>query len=627
MKNFPRSATEGLSLIRSYPQHSELFRDNSKREWYYKVIPSGAGRFCGGSNHTGKKLLQNSRKIALRAANREIGRLVSGLILLLAGASGALGQEPTFSEDVAPILWKNCAECHREGQSAPFALVNFEDARKHASQILELVSAGEMPPWLPGDRGLQMVGERGLSVAEIETLRQWVEGDRSEGESLPDELLPTFEGDEWQLGEPDLILELDEPWTLEAEGKDVFRNFVISNPLDEKRFVRAVEYRIGNARVVHHAIVQIDETGSCRELDAADQESGFPGMGMGDSEPPDGYFLGWSPGKSPSISAKRMAWTLNPGVDFVMQMHLLPSGKREEVAPKVGLYFTEEAPIARPLAFYLRDAYIDIPAGESSYRVRQEFELPCEVAVLAFYPHAHYVCRSMSVAVRYPDGSNAMLLDIPQWDFDWQDLYTLEKPAILPAGARILMEYVYDNSDANSDNPYSPPRRTQVGNGSYDEMGTLWVQVLPLSPKGYAEFPMAQNRYAAESRPSTRNFYNYGRDLQMKRQVEEAIEYYQKAIDLGPEHSRSHFQLSLAYLEKGINVKAFDSIVEAVRLDPGNAKYRFKLGELHAARAEFSEAQAAFAEVLRLSPNYPRAEEFRAASEGLAKNGGNKNPK
>src|SRR5687767_8609326 len=188
----------------------------------------------------------------LMAVNLRAARVLC-FVLFMASAS-APRSEVTFSGQIAPILFRHCASCHRPGQSAPFSLLNYTDAKKHASDLAKATSTGYMPPWLPAQGFHEFIGERHLTSNEISLIQRWVatgavEGDRKD---LPSP--PRFpEG--WQLGPPDLIVEMPEPYSLAAEGKDLYRNFVIPAPLAETRFVRAFEFHPRN-RAVHHVRIR-----------------------------------------------------------------------------------------------------------------------------------------------------------------------------------------------------------------------------------------------------------------------------------------------------------------------------------------------------------------------------------
>src|ERR1043166_3015318 len=329
----------------------------------------------------------------------------------------------TFHKEIAPILFQHCAPCHRPGQAGPFSLLTYADAKKHAREMVEVTARRYMPPWPPEPGFGEFVGERRLSAGEMDSLRRWYDQGTPEGNSADGPAPPKF-SDEWFLGKPDLIVTMPEAYELSADGKDIYRNFVVPIPISQRRFVQGMELRPGNARIVHHAFVLFDRTRTARKLDQADPGPGFSGMNIpGGLEGPEGFFLGWQPGKLPARSPEGLAWPLEPGTDLVLQMHLRPSGKIEPIRASLGFYFTDKAPTNMPSKISLGSYNIDIPAGATNYVVTDSYRLPVDVSVLAIAPHAHYLAREMQVYALLPDGGQKWLLLIRNWDFNWQGDY------------------------------------------------------------------------------------------------------------------------------------------------------------------------------------------------------------
>ena len=269
-------------------------------------------------------------------------------VVVCAASAYAQGPSPTFSKDVAPIVFKNCAMCHRPGELAPFNLLTYDDVKQHARQIATVTKSRFMPPWKPepSESGMAFQGERRLTEAEIQTLQRWVDAGTPEGDRRDLPPAPAFPST-WHLGEPDLVVTMPEPFDVPADGKDVFRNIVLKVPTTALRYVQAIEFRPGNPRVLHHARVLVDETDASRWRDAQDPGPGFGGMEAPEAHFPDGHFLGWAPGK---LAAKEaLPWPLAPGTDLVIQMHLRPTGKPERLQASVGLYFSDKPPAASPV--------------------------------------------------------------------------------------------------------------------------------------------------------------------------------------------------------------------------------------------------------------------------------------
>ncbi|MBI5853211.1 MAG: cytochrome c [Planctomycetes bacterium] len=421
--------------------------------------------------------------------------LLAALLSALAcpGQSTDDHARPNFAEDVASILVRHCAACHRPGEAAPFPLLTFEDAKKRAKMIARVTGDRLMPPWHAATGHLAFVGERGLSDAEIGTLRAWVESGAPEGPRDRSPAVPEFPGG-WRLGTPDLVLEMDEAFEVPADGPDVYRNFVLPLGLDADRWVRAIELRPSARKVVHHSLFFVDTSGAARAQDGQDGKPGFRGMGFasgaargrrgesGDTLGGWGQLGGWTVGMTPQFLPDGLAMPLPRSGDIVLQTHFHPSGKVEHEKSTIGIWFGEK-PKRTLTAIQLPPLFgalwgIDIPAGERRYEVRDSFVLPVAVDGVSIGGHAHYLCTDLRATATSPDGDEIVLLDVPRWDFGWQDRYTFAQPVRLPAGTRLDFVLHWDNSADNPSNPHDPPRRVRWGRESEDEMGSLTLQVV-----------------------------------------------------------------------------------------------------------------------------------------------------
>src|ERR1051326_1067237 len=273
---------------------------------------------------------------------------------------------PTFTRDIAPIIFQNCSSCHRPGQSAPFSLLNCADVKKHMKKIAEVTARRYMPPWLPEPGYGDFAGLLRLSADQIRLIQQWTSQGGVEGE--PNELPPLPKwSEDWLLGEPDLIVTMPLSYTLPAEGKDVYRNFVIPTSLATRRYVKAVEFRPGNPKIVHHAFLYIDRTRQSRRLDGKDGAPGFPGMKTPDGvQMPEGHFLVWQPGKLPSPEPEGLSGALKKVSAWFLQMPLRPSGKPEPIQSRVGFYFTDTPPTSTCFKLALASLTIDLPPGSTN---------------------------------------------------------------------------------------------------------------------------------------------------------------------------------------------------------------------------------------------------------------------
>lgn len=392
-----------------------------------------------------------------------------------AGQDSAAPARPTFAKHVAPILYKNCVTCHRPGEVAPFSLQTYADAKKRAAMIAAVAQQGVMPPWKPRPGHGEFRYERRLTEAQIATLKRWAETGAAPGNlnALPP--APTFKTG-WQLGPPDKILRLPEPFRIPAEGRDVYQHFVFSLGKPRDRYLRAIEVRPGNRRVAHHAVGILDRSGKARELDAKTPEPGYRGMG-GAGFLPAGFTPGYVPGQTPRLMAEDGAIVLPKGADFVLQMHYHPTGKPETDQTEVGLYFTDRKPTRNNNIVLLGSSDIDIRPGDSAYKVSDQFKVPVDVTVGSIWAHLHLLGKDVHVWAELPSGQTREMLWINDWDFNWQDTYLYKEPFRLPAGTVIRSEYVFDNSAANPRNPNSPPRRVLIGENSTDEMAGLIIGV------------------------------------------------------------------------------------------------------------------------------------------------------
>jgi len=254
---------------------------------------------------------------------------------------------PDFAHDVAPIVYQHCVSCHHPGGMGPFSLASYADLYKRASQIASVTRRRFMPPWLPEEGYGDFAGENRLTDSQIRTIAEWAAAGAPEGPQVQIPTPPQF-SEGWQLGPPDLVLEAKDSLTVPASGPDIFWNFPFTPKLTGPRYVRAVEIRPGNPRVVHHSNLMVDRGGSAHRAAAAGS-SGFPGMDLTvvrSPFDPDGNFLFWKPGVPPHEEAPGFSWRLLPGDAFVLNTHLHPSGKPEAVHPQVGTYFTRYSAIA-----------------------------------------------------------------------------------------------------------------------------------------------------------------------------------------------------------------------------------------------------------------------------------------
>ncbi len=539
-----------------------------------------------------------------------------------------------FTRDVAPLVFEHCSGCHRPGQGAPFDLLTYADCRRRAKQMAEVTASHYMPPWLPEPGYGEFEGERRLSPAEIDLLRRWAEGGAPEGDpsALPQ---PPRWTEGWSLGQPDLVVKVPRPYTLPAEGLDVYRNLVFPIPLKERRFVRGVEFKPGNPRVVHHAFINVDDTPMSRRQAAGADPPGIDGMVMPEtSYMPGGQFLGWQPGKAPSFSPEGLSWVLKPGSDCVLQLHMHPSGKPEEVQPTLGFFFTDQPPTNQMVRLNLSQLFIDIPAGSTHVWVEQSYVLPVDVRVVGISPHCHYLGKEIQGVATLPDGSRQWLLWIRNWDFNWQGDYRYKTPQFLPRGTHLQMRLRFDNSTNNISNPHHPPVRVRYGLQTTDEMAELWFQVLAGSQSDYDallgdfhrqlarwSIEFNQDRIARDPQDAEART-KVGRALHFLGQPAAALEQLRAAVDARPDYDRAHYELGYLHLRQGRLAEARTEFETVLRLNPADYEAEGNLGLLLLRQGRMEEAKVHFRKALEINPADAIARRILERMEAMEAQGG-----
>lgn len=585
---------------------------------------------------------------------------VAALLLPLVAAAPAHAQGVTFTRDVAPIIFKSCVSCHRRGGPAPFSLATYEDVRRRAQQIAEVTRSRFMPPWKAEPGVGHFVGQHPLTEQQIALISTWVRAGTPRGQAQHLPPLPASTGG-WLLGRPDLIVKPDESFTLQAQPADVFRIFAIPVRVARRTYVRGIEFHPGNARVVHHANIRIDRTPATRQLDEADPLPGYDGLMPRSAEYPSGHFLGWTPGQVAPLVSPQLAWTLEPGSDLVVQLHLQPSGAVEQVQPEIGFFFSDRPPTRTPTILRLGSQGIEIPPGEARFVVRDAYTLPVDVLLLATQPHAHYRAREIRGVADLPDGSSRLVMHIKDWDFRWQHVYRAVTPVRLPKGTRLSMEYTYDNSAANVRNPQLPPVRVFWGQRSKDEMGDLWFQLLADNDRdrrmmeaeitrkmsaedivgyetmiradprdaglhddvallylGIGRAPDAVRHFEASAalRPASATAqFNLGTALAHAGRLDDAVTAFRAALATRPEYGLAHTNLGRVLLTQGKTADALLHLQEAVRLDDTNAQAIFGLSEALAAAGSYDMAVAMADRALTLKVAEELAQQIRAKRE------------
>ena len=541
------------------------------------------------------------------------------------GSSPAPGtgprEAPTFTRDVAPIVFEQCSPCHRPGQAAPFTLLSYADAKSRADEIADVTLTRQMPPWLPASGPPAFVGERRLRDDQIDTIQRWIKAGAIEGDPVHQPKTPVW-ADGWVLGKPDLVLEARRPYSLPAGKEDVYRNLVLPLSTQATRFVHAVEFRPGDAPV-HHAVIHLDRTSGSRRRDGADGQPGFDGMGGPGTQDPDGHFVGWAPGRGPIVAPAAMPWRLEAGTDMVVELHLLPGKTPIAVRPTIALFFTDQPPGAVPAMLKMGSQAIDIPAGTRDYAITDRYVLPVDADLLSLYPHAHFLGREMLVQATLPNGTEQRLLHIPRWSFHWQQDYRYVQPVSLPRGTTVTMRFTYDNSDGNTENPHVPPVRVMAGQRSTDEMGNLLLQLVPRSAADRAVLVASFARHEALANVAGAEMFvrHAPNDAHNQRLLgssyadvgrnADAIKHLEQALRLNPRLAEAHNDLGGVLLAERRTNEALAHFQQAVALAPRDEHLHFNLGRVLDAVGRRGDAEMAFRRAIALNG------EFAEAHDGL----------
>ncbi len=400
-------------------------------------------------------------------------RLLAPVSLLAAGTLLPAGQ-PTFHADVEPVLQANCQQCHRPGEAAPMSLLTYEEVRPWARAIHEAVALNRMPPWFADPAYGEWTNAHVLTADEKRVIAEWVESGAGRGDPADaPEPLEFLEG--WNIGKPDLVLSLPEPFPVPAEGTIDYQYLVIPTDFKEDRWIAAAEVRPDNRAVVHHVLAftrppestwlegaepgKIFVPRATRKRDRRKAKNSYREV-----------LVGFAPGKEgESWVGTEYGKLLPAGADIVLQLHYTTNGEEGFDRSRIGLRFHDDPPAKRLLTMQATNSKFVIPPGAPAHRVESRWVLNREVELLAVLPHMHLRGKDFQYDLRYPDGQVETLLRVPKYDFDWQFYYYLKDPKVLPAGTAIECLAHFDNSPNNPDNPDSGVE-VRWGDQSWEEM-------------------------------------------------------------------------------------------------------------------------------------------------------------
>jgi hypothetical protein len=412
-------------------------------------------------------------------------------------AQGRPAAAPTFSKDVAPILYKNCANCHRAGEIGPMALLTYNDARPWAKSSAPRVANGTMPPWHADPTHGEFLNDRRLSDADRDTIVKWASGGAPEGNHADLPAPPTF-AEGWQMGQPDVVFAMQEDYPIPAEGTIDYKWFEVPTNLTEDKWVQAIEIRPGARTNVHHVIAYMRtpppaQPAAAPAGGAAAAQGSRPtppftmaaGMGRPPTAPkpdrapvendrpptrtPGGWLGGFAPGQAVRVYQPGTALKIPAGAVVVLQMHYTANGQAAADRTRIGIRYASAPPKTEVRVVALANQNFVLPAGAPDTRVDAEVTLNQDITLWSVLPHTHVRGKKWEVTAIYPDGRSELILNVPKYDFNWQTDYVFKQPLQLPKGTKLHTAAWYDNSPAHKANP-DPKKDVYWGDQTWEEM-------------------------------------------------------------------------------------------------------------------------------------------------------------
>jgi hypothetical protein len=401
-----------------------------------------------------------------------------------------VGKEvPTFNRDVAPIIFKNCAGCHRPGEIAPMSLLTYEDARPWAKAIRDEISERNMPPWHADAPAGTFHNERILSDADRQTLIAWANGGAPRGDANDLPPTPSFP-DGWSAGKPDVVLEMAEDYKLPADGTIEYEYFYIPTNFTEPKWVKSIEVRPGNREAVHHVLVFYrakPDMARTPVLRPNPKNSNISRPRVPGQRPnrtdlkdmPQRILATYAPGTNPQVAPAGTAFRLEPGGILELQMHYTTTGEAATDRTKIGITFAKEPSPREVRAGQFFNAVFTLPAGAPDVEVTTDVEFLQDTTVWALFPHTHLRGKKWDYKLVLPGGDTKTILSVPRYDFNWQTYYLFKEPLQVPKGAKIISTAWYDNSMANKSNP-DPKSDVKWGDQTWEEMQYTGILFSPV---------------------------------------------------------------------------------------------------------------------------------------------------
>ena len=393
-------------------------------------------------------------------------------LLLLCAATLSAAKEPTFYKDVLPILQARCQECHRAGEIGKMPLLTYQQARPWAAAIKESVMLGKMPPWFADPHYGKFANDRTLSKGEIETLAAWADHGAKEGD-IKDAPAPRKFGEGWNIPKPDLVLQMEAPFAIPAQGTVDYHYVVLPTKFTEDKWVRMSETRPSDRSVVHHMVVFVRDPQSKWLRGEAEpgvpfrppKEAGRNDVGGGGNE----ILTVYTPGMVPDVLAPNQARLIKAGSDLVLQIHYTTNGKATHDQTKIGLVFSKEPPTERVMSVPLSNTRFVIPPGDANYEVAVRGRPINGAKIVSFFPHMHLRGKDFEYRMVSPSGESTVLLRVPKYDFNWQLAYKPSEDVVVTPGSHFEATAHFDNSANNPNNP-DPKAEVKFGEQSWEEM-------------------------------------------------------------------------------------------------------------------------------------------------------------
>jgi hypothetical protein len=410
-----------------------------------------------------------------------------------------------FYGDIEPILQDHCQTCHNPLGIAPFSLVTYEDAKNWAALIKRATSTKKMPPWSVTG-GLPMKDDKRLSSQDISMIANWVDNDCPQGDLKNSRKAIEFKSvDAWyDENPPDIILKIPGAFHLAAKGDDLYRTFVIPFNNPEELNIRKSQIIPGNSKIIHHAMGFYDGSGLSLDAQARlgnveskglhdqDYGSGYSsGMGLGYVPNPanikknksaaSGNIMGWVPGAQKTVNYPQGVVRVVPAnSDLVLQVHYTRTGQTEtDNGTRAGIWLSKEQPKRYAHGYLLDTDFRLIPKKVANFRSSGSIEIMEDSELYLMSPHMHSLGKEMRIWYQ-PKGSGArqLLLELKNWDFNWQLRYHPKESFFLKKGSSLFVESVHDNSANNPKNHFNPPRDIFLGEQTKDEMGFAIISVI-----------------------------------------------------------------------------------------------------------------------------------------------------